>query len=260
MKGSSGNGFEAFLTLLGRFVPDSIRVLDRPLLHKSGLAGRVSLEAVSGLRVLSLATFGVSAIILFSWLLITSGVQPPLFYVYVGSLIIAPVSAFQLPALYLRSLARARRRQVIRDLPDFVDLLATTVEAGLALDAAIERIIGQFPGPLSEEFRRYLWEIQIGRSRTASLMGIAERTDVDDMRLIAAALAQAERHGIPIASVLRSQAEDLRNRRLQKARETALRAPIKMIFPLAFCFCPVLLILIFVPLIIRLKEQGMLTF
>ncbi len=170
------------------------------------------------------------------------------------------VVGFIVPDLWLRQQARRRQKLITRHLPDFIDLLATCVEAGLGLDAAIDRITRRFPGPISEEFQRYLWEVQIGRPRNLALLGIAERTNCDDIRILAASLTQAELFGIPIANVLRTQAEALRERRFQQARERARRAPLLMLPALVFCFLPVIVLLIFVPLLIRARQSGLLQF
>ncbi|MCS7223411.1 MAG: type II secretion system F family protein [Armatimonadetes bacterium] len=249
-------GFQQLLSVLGRLLPQPLRLAGRPLIHRAGVAGKVSLEELAGMRVLSLLTLGGGGTFLSLWVLRANAVEPPATYVFILAALFFPVIGFEAPAIYLRSVASSRRRQVLRSLPDFVDLLATSVEAGLALDAAVDRVVRRFPGPLADEFRRYLWEVQIGRSRNEALLGIAERTDVEDVRLIAAALGQAELMGIPVADVLRTQAEDLRLRRLQRVREQAMRAPVRMVLPLALCFCPVLFILLFTPLLIRLLEAG----
>lgn len=175
-------------------------------------------------------------------------------------LALAGVSGFTAPDFWLSRQVSKRRRLVARHLPDFVDLLATCVEAGLGLDAAIDRISRRFPGPLGEEFQRYLWEVQIGRPRSVALMGIAERTNCDDIRIIATSLTQAELFGIPITNVLRAQAEALRERRFQQARERARRAPLLMLPALVFCFLPVIFLLLFTPLLIRARQSGLLQF
>ncbi|MEZ8220451.1 tight adherence protein C [Candidatus Fervidibacteria bacterium JGI MDM2 JNZ-1-D12] len=242
-----------FVRTLGRFVPATSRSRLRVLIHRAGLAGRLRPEEVFGLKLVGLITlpfvgfyFGIAfkATILQSLLL-------ALLFGVVG---------FTAPDFWLSQRARKRCRLIMRHLPDFVDLLATCVEAGLGLDAAIDRITRRFPGPLAEEFQRYLWEVQIGRPRNLALMGIAERTNCDDIRILAAALTQAELFGIPIANVLRTQAEAIRERRFQQVRERARRAPLFMLPALAFCFCPVIFLLLFVPLLLRARQSGILQF
>lgn len=238
---------------LGRLSPPAQITRLRRLVHKAGLAGRIRPEEVFGLKLLGLMGAGISGV--FFVLLIGSRLGLTLTVKFLAPMLTAAVGFF-LPDFWLKRQIGKRRRTVFRTLPDFVDLLATSVEAGLGLDAAIERISRRFPGALGEEFQRYLWEVQLGRPRTDALIAVAERVDVDDLRLLAAALAQAELFGIPVVNVLRAQAEELRNRRFQQARERAMRAPILMVPVLALCFCPVLLLLLVVPLLIRIRNSG----
>lgn len=265
-----------FLRLMGwfgRLIPSRERQRLRSIIHKAGLAGRLSPEELFGVKIFFSLSFAFGGFLLsfaltrlpptlemtlpppFSWGIALARFLGMFLYPFWGPMILG-ILGFIAPSLWLSHLIAGRRKTVYRLLPDFLDLLATCVEAGLGLDAAIDRIVHRFPGPLSEEFQRYLWEVQVGRSRFEAMMGIAERTGLDDLRVLATALAQSERFGIPIANVLQAQAEDLRNRRLQRAREQAARAPIYMIPALAFCFCPVLLILLFVPLAIRIRKMG----
>ncbi len=242
-----------FIGTLGRIVPAYIRSRLRTLIHKAGLAGRIRPEEVFGLKLmglLMLPSVGFYLGTLFKMTLL----QNLIFALILG------VNGFIAPDLWLKRQAERRKRLIARHLPDFVDLLATCVEAGLGLDAAIDRITRRFPGPLAEEFQRYLWEVQIGRPRNLALMGVAERTNCDDIRILAASLTQAELFGIPVANVLRAQAEALRERRFQQARERARRAPLLMLPALAFCFCPVIFLLLFVPIYLRARQSGLLQF
>ncbi|MCX7642607.1 MAG: type II secretion system F family protein [Armatimonadetes bacterium] len=238
---------------LGRFVPTHSRSRLRMMIHRAGLVGRLRPEEVFGLKLIGLVT------LFFAGFYLGTVLKIGLLQKLVLALLLG-VAGFTVPDFWLSQQARKRCRLISRHLPDFVDLLATCVEAGLGLDAAIDRITRRFPGPLAEEFQRYLWEVQIGRPRNLALMGIAERTNCEDIRILAASLAQAELFGIPIANVLRAQAEALRERRFQQARERARRAPLLMLPALAFCFCPVIFLLLFVPLYLRARQSGLLQF
>ncbi|MCS7186647.1 MAG: type II secretion system F family protein [Armatimonadetes bacterium] len=242
-----------FVRTLGGFIPSQSRSKLRMLIHRAGLAGRLRAEEVFGVKLIGFLTLPFVGFYLGTSINMT----------LVQSLILAllfGIAGFTAPDFWLSRQARRRCRLIERHLPDFVDLLATCVEAGLGLDAAIDRITRRFSGPIAEEFQRYLWEVQIGRPRNLALMGIAERTSCDDIRILAASLTQAELFGIPIANVLRTQAEALRERRFQQARERARRAPLLMLPALAFCFCPVIFLLLFVPLFLRARQSGLLQF
>lgn len=238
---------------LGRFIPAYYRSRVRMLIHRAGLAGKIRPEEIFGLKLLGFLILPLTGV----YFSATFKLQSPYNLLLILSL---AVFGFTAPDLWLSQQIRKRCRLITRYLPDFVDLLATCVEAGLGLDAAIDRITKRFSGPLSEEFQRYLWEVQIGRPRNLALMGIAERTNCDDIRILAASLTQAEIFGIPIANVLRAQAEAIRERRFQQARERARRAPLLMVPALAFCFCPVIFLLLFVPLLLRARQSGLLQF
>ncbi len=255
---TSSSGYASSLMVrlagaIGRFAPTYYRSRLRTLIHKAGLAGRIRPEEIFGLKLLGALILPLAALYFCAVFKLPTTQTVVL-------LALAGVSGFTAPDFWLSRQVSKRHRLVARHLPDFVDLLATCVEAGLGLDAAIDRISRRFPGPLGEEFQRYLWEVQIGRPRSVALMGIAERTNCDDIRIIATSLTQAELFGIPIANVLRAQAEALRERRFQQARERARRAPLLMLPALVFCFLPVIFLLLFTPLLIRARQSGLLQF
>lgn len=147
--------------------------------------------------------------------------------------------------LYQKAYNRADRMR--KGLPDALDLLTISVEAGLGFDAAMAQVARQTEGPLAEEFFRVLQEMQIGMGRTDAFRAMAERTDVDDIRTFVTALVQADAFGIPIANVLRIQAKEMRLKRSQRAEEQAQKVPVKILFPLIFCIMPTLFIVVIGP-------------
>ena len=130
--------------------------------------------------------------------------------------------------------------QVERDLPVTLELLATLAEAGLGFDAALDRILGSNPADraLVQEFRTFQSEVLAGRSRVECLRRLGRRLDVTSVTILVSALVQAEQIGSGIAEVLRSQAEDLRQRRRERAMEFSMALPVKLLFPLVICFLP----------------------
>ena len=140
-----------------------------------------------------------------------------------------------------------RRAQVRKDLPDALDLLTITVEAGLAFDAALTQVSRNTDGPLSEEFTRVLQEMQIGKSRGEALTAVSERVDIPELNSFVTAVVQADVLGIPIATVLRIQAKEMRTKRSQRAEESAMKVPVKILFPLIFCIMPALFVVIMGP-------------
>lgn len=156
------------------------------------------------------------------------------------------------PVIILRRRVRVRQRSITRALPDALDLLVTGVEAGLGIDAAFAMVVEKTTGPLSQTFALYLKEVGLGRPRRDALAHVAERTGVADLMRISASVVQAEEMGTSLGDVLRTQTEELRIVRRQRAQEAAQRAPVLMTIPLALCFLPAMVAVVIVPSIINL--------
>ncbi|MEX2236486.1 MAG: type II secretion system F family protein [Dehalococcoidia bacterium] len=161
------------------------------------------------------------------------------------------VSAF-LPYSFINTTAKRRRKLIFKALPDSMDLITTSVEAGLGLDAALAKVAEKSQSVLAEELGRALREMAIGRSRREALQEMAERADVPELLTFVGAVIQAEQMGVSLAQVLRVQSEQLRIRRRQKAQEQAMQAPVKMVFPLVFGVFPTLMMIILGPAAITL--------
>lgn len=157
------------------------------------------------------------------------------------------VIGFYLPDVIIYDLGVRRQEAIARTLPDILDTLTVSVEAGLGFDAALAQVTRYGKGPLAGEFARVLQEMQIGRSRMDALRAMAPRTRVPELRSFCAILVQASELGIPIASVLREQSREMRVRRRQRAEEAAQKVPVKILFPLIFCLFPSLFIVVLGP-------------
>ena len=142
---------------------------------------------------------------------------------------------FIVPDSILNSRVEERKKEILRTLSDTLDLLTISVEAGLSLNAAIAQVVRNVPGVLSSEFARMLQEIQLGVPRSDAFRHLAERTDVDELNAFALAMIQAEIFGVSIASVLRTQAAQLRIKRRQAIEAKAQQTPVKIVFPLVLC-------------------------
>lgn len=140
-----------------------------------------------------------------------------------------------------------RRKTMQKALPDVLDMLVISVEAGLGFDSALARVIQTVPGPLSEEFFRMLQETRVGVARREAMRHLSERTDLDELRSFLLAMMQAEAFGVSIARVLRVQADEMRVKRRQRAQEKAFAAPVKIVFPLVFCIFPALFVVLLGP-------------
>jgi tight adherence protein C len=176
----------------------------------------------------------------------------------VGLLAVGAVLGFFLPNLILKGLVDTRSQQIERDLPNALDLLTISVEAGLSFDAALAQVARNTEGPLAEEFTRVLQEMQIGMGRTAAIRAMGERSAVPDLQSFATAMVQADEFGIPIAEVLRVQAKEMRVKRRQRAEERAQKVPVKILFPLIFCVMPAIFVVILGPGIIIIRDSVLL--
>ncbi|KRT62232.1 MAG: type II secretion system protein, tight adherence protein C [Chloroflexi bacterium CSP1-4] len=164
--------------------------------------------------------------------------------------LVGAVVGYLLPEFWLGRRIKARRKAILLAIPDTLDLLTISVRAGLGFDAALGKVVEKTVGPLSDEFRRGLAEIRVGKSRREALRDIVARTEVPALANFIGAIIQAEQLGVSISKVLQVQSEQLRIERRQRAEEMAAKAPIKMLFPLVGCIFPSLFIVILGPAVI----------
>lgn len=236
-----------FADFLTRISPAGrLDALHRQLVY-AGLAQRVTVEMVLLLKVA--AGGGVAALWLLTPLRSINMALP------VG--LLTTVIAYFLPDYIVSKRASGRQAVIERELADSLDQITMSVEAGLGFEGAIERVAQTGSGPLNEEFRRMLLEMQLGASRTEALRHMADRSTVPDLKSFVFAIVQSEGYGLPIAQVLRVQAAELRDKRRQRAEERALKIPVLLIFPLAFGIFPALFIVLLGPAAIRIfRDLG----
>lgn len=158
--------------------------------------------------------------------------------------------------IFLHGRAHDRQKEIELELPDILDQLTVTVEAGLGFEAAVARVAASSDGPLAEEFGRTLQDIQLGLSRNEALAALAKRTASPDLRQLIVALDQADRLGVPLAQTLRVQSGEMRIRRKIRAEEAAAKLPVKLVFPLILCIMPALFVALLGPAIVRWTEYG----
>ena len=162
---------------------------------------------------------------------------------------------YYLPEWILRSKSGKRQGAIRRALPDALDLLSITVEAGLGFDAAMARVARQAGGPLGEEMHRVLQEMQLGKSRAEALRDLGERSSVPELKSFVLAMVQADIFGVSIAKVLHVQANEMRIKRRQRAEEQAQKVPVKIIFPLILCIFPSLFVVLLGPAAITIYRN-----
>jgi len=162
---------------------------------------------------------------------------------------------FFAPDLYLYQRTYDRNERLQRELPDAIDLMTISVEAGLGFDAAVQQVAMKTQGPLADEFMRMLREMQLGQGRAEALRGLAERCNVDDVRTFVSAMVQADGFGIPVAQVLRVQSSEMRVKRRQRAETKAQQVPVKITVPLVFFILPCLFIPVMGPAVLNIMDN-----
>lgn len=155
----------------------------------------------------------------------------------------------------VRRKAKARQDSVLRALPTALDLITVCMEAGLSFDSGLAKVVEKTRGTLSDEFGRVLHEMQIGKARRDALRDMAERLRLRDVSSFVSAIVQADQMGMSLGPVMRAQSEDVRERRRQAAEEMAMKAPIKMLFPLIFCILPATVLVVLGPGIVTMFGQ-----
>lgn len=225
-----------------RFTPIGWIDSRQQLIARAGLTGRISPEQVLGAKlvvpVILLALFGFRLL-----------GQPSAR----GFLLLLAIlgAGFFSPDLLVRAAADRRAERIQMALPDILDQLTISVEAGLGFEGALARIVQTNPTePLSQEFGRMLQDVQLGTSRLVALDNVAKRSQVDDLRTVVLSLRQAEALGVPLARTLRQVAKDMREKRRFRAEERAYRLPVILIFPLGLCILPALFVVVLGPAII----------
>jgi tight adherence protein C len=168
---------------------------------------------------------------------------------------VALLIGFFVPDYWLTTRIRARQKAILLAIPDVLDLLTISVKAGLGFDAALGKVVEKTEGPLTDEFRRALAEVRIGKPRRDALKEMVARTNVPALTNFIGAIVQAEQLGVAIANVLEVQSEQLRIERRQRAEEMAAKAPIKMLFPLVGCIFPSMFIVILGPAMILIVNN-----
>jgi tight adherence protein C len=248
--------------------PISERILAPMVEGLSGVAGRLSpqgyREEIARKLVLGGHPGGltVDQVLVLKLLGMVSGILwIPLIFVVLqmsggmGLILIAFLwfGSFMLPDVYISKAIKKRQHDIAVQLPDILDLLVISVEAGLGFEQALERTTNAVPGPLSDEFRRMLRETRIGSTRAEALRAMDDRCDVPELRTFILAMLQADTFGVSVSRLLRSQADEMRIRRRLRAQTQAQKAPVKMLFPLVFCIFPSIFVVILGPAMIQLS-------
>ena len=222
-----------------KFSPKGVIESTRHELELAGVLERIGINFFWAVKFL----FPVGFLFIFILLLIFFNL--PLI-VFMMLLALTLISYF-FPDIYLRNRIKNRQEEIRRSLPNALDMLTITVEAGMGFDIALSRIASNIKGPLGEVFNKMLKEMSVGLSRREAFQNLAKRTNVPDLDSFIAAVNQAEILGISISKTLRIQASEMRTRRRYRAEEAGIKAPVKLVFPLIFCLFPSLMVVIMGP-------------
>ena len=232
-------------TRLARLTPRSIReMVGEKLAAAGGLQGMGANEFLLLILFLSFASPLITAM-----LAMIAGA--PVHQV-VGFSLYAFALGLYLPFFILNRKIKSRRRSMVRDLPDVLDLLTVSVEAGLGFDGALHKLSEKMKGALVEEFSRLLNEIRVGVPRRNALVAMAGRCNLEDVSVFTTSLVQADQLGVGIGNVLRVQSAAMREKRRQRAQAAAMKAPVKMLLPLVMFIFPTIFVILLGPAVIQL--------
>jgi tight adherence protein C len=237
------------LTTLGRrFTPVGYTDNVRKKYIQAGDGSADTIDRFLAVRVITVACIPVAFIGVYFWnpLNVTGLPQTLLFLLLAAALLMGPDAM-------LSRRVEERQHDLRIKLPDILDLLTISVEAGLGFEQALDRTIAAVPGALSDEFARMLGEVRAGASRADAMRALDKRTDVPEVRSFVLAILQADTFGVSIGRVLRAQAEEMRIKRRQLAQEKAQKAPVKMLIPMVFCVFPALFVVVIGPAIINIR-------
>jgi tight adherence protein C len=244
----------ATVELLGRQSTRHLEAAAKRLLL-AGVPGGLRPNEWLGLRYLTGAAGAAVGFIVGILLVLISGrpiVGGTEFFAVVLLAVFGALLGYLIPDFWLTRKIRARQRAIVRMIPEMLDLLTISVQAGLGLDAALSRVMERLEGPLPNEFRRALLEIRLGKTRREALRNILSRTDSRPLTNFISGIIQAEQLGVPISRVLILQSEQLRIEQRQRIEELASTASIKMVFPMVGCIFPAIWVIVLGPIAISM--------
>jgi tight adherence protein C len=230
-----------------RLTPNAQVSLTRQNMIKAGLLNKMSVNQFQTRR-LTVALALSAGFVFYGGLL---GLPPLTSFAIAAPL---AVLGFMLPSMWLGKKVKQRQKAIQRALPDAIDLLTVCVEAGSGFDASLARVVQKRTDPLAEELERLLADLRMGRVRRDALKDLADRTGVSDVQSFVSALIQADLLGVGLVKVLRVQSDQMRQQRRLRAEEAALKAPIKMLFPMILMIFPAVYIIILGPAAVSLAK------
>lgn len=239
-------GYQKAVKTIGKVTPRSIKDKYNTLIKTSGTSQKTTVSNLVMIQIMLGFVQGGTLYILMKYTAME---------LVVGRVFLAGLLGFLLPIVYLYTKADKRKEKIRRSLPDLLDLVYISVEAGLAFDAALKKSAEKMKGPLSQEIVRTMSEITKGKDRDEAFKELYFRTGVEDISTLVRAIIQTEKLGSNISNMLRTQSNTMRQKRRQRAEERAAKIPIQMLFPLIFLMFPALFVVILGPAIINIIES-----
>ena len=234
---------------LMKFAPREMRTMLENMLLHLGMQEKWSINRLAAGWVLCVAVGALLALLSISAL---SPLQVPQ---QIAILVLGVVLGAVVPFLLLQSAIQQRKATIRRQLPEFLDFLCVSVQAGLSFDGAVAKIVHRMKGPLTEEFRRMLRDMGLGMDRQRTLTQLAKRCDLEEMYLFTASVIQAEHLGTSMSRTLKIQADNMRDRHRQAVRAMALKAPVKIIFPMVLFIFPAIFVMVVFPSALTLLKS-----
>jgi tight adherence protein C len=239
------SGLEARLM---QFAPQELRNMMEQMLFRLGVQEQWSVKRLAAGWVISVSLgFLLAMLIVYK-----SDLQ---FSQQVALLALGVTAGAVVPFMALQSAIRQRKAQLRRQLPEFLDFLCVSVQAGLSFDGAVAKIASRMKGPLIDEFRRMLRDMSLGMTRQRTLTQLAKRCDLEEIYLFTSSVIQAEHLGTSMSKTLKTQADNMRDRHRQAVRTAAMQAPIKIIFPMVFFIFPSIFVMVVFPAALSLLKS-----
>lgn len=237
--------YNRFMDFLTKMTPDSIKKSYTTMIYQSGNAKKISYSNLIAIQI----AFGSVMVVLMILLLGANVMKMFPLLILMGAI------GFFLPYSLIRTNGKKRQAEIRRQLPDLLDMLYVSVEAGLGFDMALRKTVDKIKGPISVEMRWALDDIQKGKERQEAFKAMVERTGVDDVGSFITSINQAEQLGSNIANMLRIQSNMMRTKRKQRAEEAAAKLPVKLLLPLVFFLVPAIFIVILGPAVLNTIES-----
>ncbi len=235
-----GEAFSPFLgRLVERLVPGNKRENYEQRLTSAGRPGDMSVETFITIKYLIIVAALAIGFISRSAL----------------TFIAAALIGILAPDMFLKNSEKRRKEKMVKSLPDVLDLISVSVEAGLSFDAALQKVVEKTSGPLTQEFEKTLQEINMGKPRREALRDMADRINVNDITVFLSAVIQADQLGVSISNVLSIQSKQVRENRRMRAEEAAQKAPVKILIPLVVFIFPTLLIVLLGPAVLQILDN-----